>query len=258
MKRLVLLLVQKIGFGLNKYMVSNSSSPKKIREYLFVNFYFIYKRIFEQEIIRFLNVNLHRFDVILDVGGGLGYYSKMIIENANRDATIHIFEPDQLNYRRIERITKNLGKPPNFFLNRIALSDKTASLNFLIDQKNPANHRVTNDKNGIQIPSTTVDAYMKNYTYHKCLIKIDVQGHELQVLIGAESFLERDIWILIEFDIENFEDECRAIWSLLISKGNTCYSISKKGKLEVQSDFPSQVTSYKDFVFYKPFITQLD
>jgi hypothetical protein len=86
----------------------------------------------------------------------------------------------------------------------------------VLDLKNPANHQISNESssaNDIQLER--LDDICKDLVA-VCLIKIDVQGHELKVLEGGkETILRFKPTILIEFDNTKGSEATLKIFEML-------------------------------------------
>jgi hypothetical protein len=86
----------------------------------------------------------------------------------------------------------------------IALSDARGIGHLILDPKNPANHQIGNASSSTKdIQLERLDDICKDLE-DICLLKIDVQGHELKVLEGGrQTILKFRPTILIEFDNRN-------------------------------------------------------
>ena len=84
----------------------------------------------------------------------------------------------------------------------------------------------------------TFDDWIKNNPGYKNigLIKIDVQGHEAQVINGMDKFLleSSDLYIICEFD-NTVNDNIRELYNMIIAYGF--------------NEFPTMIND--DKVFYK-------
>lgn len=119
--------------------------------------------------------HVHNNRVAVDIGAHVGYWSQRLV--LDFDAVV-AFEAHSEHAQCLA---------VNVFNNRctihtVALSDHQGTVNFSPAIANSGMSRVTDS--GITIPCATLDSYgLTNVD----LIKIDVEGHELQVLRGAEQ-----------------------------------------------------------------------
>jgi FkbM family methyltransferase len=160
-----------------------------------------------------------------DVGANVGLYTwevRMICPNRN----ILAFEPDPENIKLLE---KTLAKAnlQNLEICQSALSNKAGEASFFQDTLTSATGCVGgNDKpwieqylngasNEIRVKTETIDSVAKA-DKTPSLIKIDVEGHEVEVLQGGRNTLNEAKPLLI---IESFPPKQSTILSLLHELG---------------------------------------
>ena len=123
----------------------------------------------------------------VDVGAHIGLWSRRLTECFRR---VYAYEPiPELAecYRR--NITND-----NYNLREIALSDTTGTLHIDYDPVRSQNTHI--DVTGTAVITETLDAQA---IPHTGLIKIDVEGWEIPVLLGGQITIARDHpWIIVE------------------------------------------------------------
>jgi FkbM family methyltransferase len=137
-------------------------------------------------------------DLILDIGAYSGVYS-IIAALVNTKSKIHCFEPNQnmhdiLNYN-FE--INNLDSVVN--LSKFALSDENSSRSLYLDQKASSKSSLlpTDNQEGMnptEVETRTLDSMysFQNFaSLSSVLMKIDVEGFELNVLKGGTLFLKK-------------------------------------------------------------------
>lgn len=136
--------------------------------------------------------------VAVDVGANIGLYSYYLSRLCDR---VEAFEPN----RTCSKILESYGAH-NINLHRVALSSAPGSLVLNIpvadgvQQPGLASARVFPEQEvvAIEVPKRTLDSY--NIAGIRFL-KIDVEGHELDVLAGAEKSIRRDLpTLLVEIE----------------------------------------------------------
>ena len=160
-----------------------------------------------------LNLNLKvAFDVGAYEGETLEYLLK--IKSINK---IYSFEPQILSYNKMIKkydfnnriILNNLALSNNsedkvFFINTLT---STSSFSHLDDNslwlkiKNTILNEKNSIKNSIILKTSTIDSYVNENDIDKIdLLKIDTEGHEFQVLMGAKKTINENKigYILIE------------------------------------------------------------
>ena len=145
-------------------------------------------------------------ETIIDIGSNKGQFI-LLIEQLFPNKIIHSFEP-LLEVLEIQRKFFNYNK--NIFFYNFALGRTSSVKKFFItkrkdsssffkinENENKSKYYEIINKNNIQIK--TLDEVLINWEIKKpILMKIDVQGYELEVLKGSENMLKKIEYILVE------------------------------------------------------------
>ena len=133
------------------------------------------------------------WDIAIDIGANIGLWTKPLCEKFR---FVWAFEPSRENW---EHCHKNLEGIKNYQLEQVALSDKQAEDVKLYSTSNSCGDlRITPIGENAKVVDT-VDMMMLDNYYHELMpkyagkvgfIKIDVQQHEKEVLLGARRILE--------------------------------------------------------------------
>lgn len=146
--------------------------------------------LYEHEQITYLGnmLDLIKPDMFLDIGSHAALYS-IVMKTRHPNLDIHAFEPDRTNLCQLYA---------NLFVNKLqnnikvyehGLSDKTGSVCFDTSEATSSRgtRRISSTGNTeIQVKRLDDVLTEKN---HIVAIKIDVEGHECQVVDGARDFL---------------------------------------------------------------------
>jgi len=136
-------------------------------------------------------------DNFIDIGANLGYMSINASKIVGPKGKIISFEPDNTIYNLLEN-NISLNNVENIILNKIGLSNYNGEASFNIATESGLS-RLENKNNNLEglilqtkttIKVKTLDSFLSenNFTNLKIkMIKIDVEGHELQVLEGLFS-----------------------------------------------------------------------
>lgn len=174
------------------------------------------KRNFDDIISELNKKRKNKNVVILDVGAHEGssiIRFKEIFKNFNYK--IHSFEPSYL----FNDLNEKFSNYENVFLHRYAISNKEGRANFfehisssgsssleeVLSDSYFAKRRNLNNQNNIRstsVKTTTLDKFceINNISYISHL-KIDVQGHESQVLEGARKLITNNLIDVIETEV---------------------------------------------------------
>jgi FkbM family methyltransferase len=177
--------------------------------------------------------------IIFEVGAADG---RDCLDYAQRysNATVHAFEPMPENYAKL---AQKAQENPRIIAHQMALSDKAGTADFFVAEWDDASSLLKSENTG-----STFDAYHKTKQCisvsvdtidHICsknsidnidLLKIDAQGAELKILIGAHDILSRIgvrvIYCEIQF-LRLYQNAARfdEIWSLLSGYGYRLHNI---------------------------------
>lgn len=133
---------------------------------------------------------------VLDIGGNIGLFAVLGAMSLTKGSKLYSFEPIKAN---IEYLRVNVEK--NKVGNKcIVIPDAVGSANgnikIFISKNNIGGHSVSNEIAGSNIHETvkavTVDKFVnENKLTGVDLIKIDVEGHDIEVLTGAKKVIKK-------------------------------------------------------------------
>ena len=131
----------------------------------------------------------------IDVGANIGLYTVMMARKLDRDSSVIAFEPDRSNFE-ILKVNVHLNGIGNVRLHKLGLWREEGELPLFADPKNPAvksrlTLKPTQTLNGQVVQVDTLDHIMETGDVQCNLIKIDVEGAEVEVLKGGIQTLRR-------------------------------------------------------------------
>jgi len=151
------------------------------------------------------------WDIAIDIGANIGLWTKPLCEKFK---FVWAFEPSRENW---EHCHKNLEGIKNYQLEQVALSDKQAEdVRLYSTSDSCGDLRISpigeNAKVVDIVDMMKLDNYyhelMKKYAGNVGFIKIDVQQHEKEVLLGATKILEEHSPVIcIELPIRDEEEQ---------------------------------------------------
>ena len=151
---------------------------------------------------KFLNSVISEADgCVIDIGANIGSYSQYILDNSNYN--VISFEPLKYSFLKLKRLQKIYKNRLICF--NLALSDKRGKSKIFYSKKNHhwanLDYEVNkiallkdNKKKMICNRNSLDNFYQKNkkiFVKKTRLIKIDVEGHEYEVLKGSKVFIDK-------------------------------------------------------------------
>lgn len=181
---------------------------------------------------------------ILDIGVNIGE-TLLLFANKNNQGKVYGFEPVPYLYERA-KVNISLNKYENIILNNMALSDKEEELYFDL----PTNfnsgginmHKIQPSSNAQIVIASTIDNYIeKNGITKVDLIKIDVEGFEMNVLKGGmETINKHKPKMFIEISENNLiskNSSSKEIMTFLSGIGYNLLNTYTNTKINPNDDF---------------------
>jgi len=133
----------------------------------------------------------------IDVGANIGAYTLIASENA--EARVVSIEPNPTAFRMLER-NVNRNARANVIAINIAASKRPGVVRMTDKGSDPTNRIVSGESEGpmIEVTADTIDAICALHGIVPRLIKIDVEGHEREVLEGAARHIGGALACIVE------------------------------------------------------------
>lgn len=147
---------------------------------------------------------LPQCEIVFDVGANVGNWTALAL-SLNPDLQIHCFEPSAATFQRLQARAFGSGKISR---NPFGLSASPGEMTlYLFGEASGTNSLYRREGLSIeqthteQIQLDTLDAYCQRESVTRIdLLKLDVEGHELRVLQGAEHMLSEGRILRIQFE----------------------------------------------------------
>lgn len=168
--------------------------------------------------------------VIFDIGANVGDWSKFVIEEyKDISYKLYMFEPSLVTFKQLKN---NIAQSRSRFLYPIGFGDKKENLQIFYDNEaqGSASILMKGAKFSEDIQIDTIDDFCKENSIEKIdFLKMDVQGYEYNILLGAKEMLSRGKikYIQFEFDEPNIENRIffKDFWELLHEEYNIFHSL---------------------------------
>lgn len=159
---------------------------------------------FENTTREFLQHNLTQQHIFVDCGANIGLWSMEALDLMGSEISVHSFEPNPTLNKRLNNVKifnriknnwhihcnclSNINEPKNLYVNKFSHQVSTLK---------PTENRIGDQC--LKTQSIKLDSI--KFDRKVCGIKVDVEGHELEVLEGAKQTLLSDKpWLFIELN----------------------------------------------------------
>lgn len=200
---------------------------------------FTYKH-YEPHILRAIRKNLDKDSIFLDIGGNIGQHSLFSSYFAKK---VYSFEPITRIYNQMLS-SINMNNIFNVVPYNIGIGDENTSLDIFGSDINMGGSSLITSENRYKVQTVKIfkldDVFDKIGIEKVDLIKIDVEGFELQVLMGAKETI--DMYkpkILIEYSpyfYNKYDVEISSkIFSFLKDRDYVLINLDKEGNPTINS-----------------------
>jgi FkbM family methyltransferase len=172
---------------------------------------------------------------VADIGANIGYYTLLAARLVGEEGKVFAFEPEPHNYSLLCKNIEVNGYR-NVIPIRKAVFSKSGKMKLFLDKSNLGGHSLSEanvDKSAyITIEVTRLDDYFKNTDYKIDVIKVDVQGTEMEVLEGMTNTINQNenVKIITEFwpvGLQNSGSSPTGFLNKLIECGFALYQIGQ-------------------------------
>lgn len=175
--------------------------------------------------------------VAFDIGANIGEWARAALA-VNPDLQLHCFEPSSDTFDRLQ----NNGFPPNVSLNQFGLGSAPGELDLHVVETASGMNSVynrrgvflTQEDNIERIKIDTLDGYCQSRGITQIdFIKVDVEGHELEVFKGMRGLLAAGAVRVIQFEYGGCNLDAKVfladIWDFFGEFGMTFYKLHSRG-----------------------------
>jgi FkbM family methyltransferase len=168
---------------------------------------------------------IRKGDNVWDVGANVGYYALSFSDQVGSSGRVFAFEPSPRNLGALQQRSMPAG---NIVVLPFALSDISGRISFREELDGSTSHIASSDaQETIRVNVRTGDEVISSgEAAFPNIIKIDVEGHELEVVLGLSAALTdprlRCAFVEVHFAILQKRGMCaapRQIEETLIAKG---------------------------------------
>lgn len=135
----------------------------------------------------------HRNDaIILDIGANFGYLSLVWAKTISQAGKVLAFEPNRDVYKAFKSSIDDNRLQTIIHLEQLAVGASSQQITLYLNNTTSNVLQGATTSNTYELPMVSVDDYLKAHPLDRCdLIKIDVDGIELDILKGSIETLKR-------------------------------------------------------------------
>ena len=194
--------------------------------------------------------------IIFDVGANIGDYTDEVFRRLENRAEIYCFEPGQQAFLSLN---EKFGGINNIHLCNIGLGDAEETLTLFSESDGVSlraslydlclDHLGFKMSHVEKVPVSTIDLFCENHGINQIdFLKLDVEGHELKVLKGAQKLLDSKRIRAIQFEFGPCNIDSRSFFRDFFYLLNPSYRIYR-----VLGNGLAPIESYKET--YEIFVT---
>lgn len=240
-----------LPFDQKSFILNGSESDQSVLYYMELE-----KGYYEAYVLNLLHRVVAPDAVCLDIGANLGTISLALSYLAKR-GKVYAFEPSNVNYGYLQQTIADNGIT-NIEAIKLGVFDRNGTISFrevahgggwsFIDTKAPEQANPAS-----QITCVRLDDWVQTQALNRIdLIKVDVEGSEMEVLHGAQETIRRfDPDLVIEFNLEsminNFGKNPIDLFHLLQSIYANLYLIRRDDQVIKVTDYDTLLELIKPF-----------
>jgi FkbM family methyltransferase len=226
-------------------MTARQRTKKLLKENfpsIWLRWHFMHRPKSAERELTYLDRIVPKGAVTVDVGANCGLYTRELARLSRR---VYAFEPSRKMADLLRRTSA-----PNVSVHEIALSDQTGNAELFIPQGDnelifglaslePALNASNKGVISVNVPTARLDAIVHQDV---AFVKIDVEGHELNVLNGAVELLEHSQPVfLVEAEDRHREQATRSIFEFFEDRSYRGFFLKDGGAVPVDQFSPEDL-----------------
>jgi len=172
-------------------------------------------------------------NIVVDLGANIGYYSLLAARIVGMEGKVYAFEPEPRNHGLLLKNIE-LNKYSNIIPVQKAVSNKSGATKLFISTSGGHSiHELSDGRDFVEVETVTLDEFLKEEGHHVDVIKIDVEGAEIDAIEGMKQVIKenRNLKMFVEFwpyAIRKAGKSPEEFFSKLLNHGFVIYGINEK------------------------------
>ena len=189
---------------------------------------------------------------VIDIGANIGYYTLLAAKLIGEKGKVFAFEPEPRNYALLLRNIE-LNGYKNVIALQKAVSNKTGKVKLFLDRLEPGAHSLYKVREhateAIAVDTISLDDFFKGKEFPIDVIKIDVEGAEMTILLGMTKIIKDNdnLKVFTEFwppGLQSSGFPAQEYWDKLVESGFKYIYLINEQKQRLE---PANLTSMMRF-----------
>ncbi len=188
---------------------------------------------YQRDVLRVMRRHVRAGMTAYDLGAHMGYFALVLAKLVGPDGRVLAFEPDPRNLHalRTNLVTNGIT---NVRVSAVAVADKSAQVSFATFPFSSVSHiadsRTPQDAQRITVTALTLDSFVyEDGNPPPSFMKIDVEGAEARVLIGARRVLRDAAPVVIA---EVWRSHWPEVAQLMVSNGYRSHVLGGASRMD--------------------------
>src|SRR3989344_5254214 len=188
---------------------------------------------YEPETTRLFKHILKPGMIVVDIGAHIGYFSRLCAKRVGKNGRVFSFEADTENRALL---SKNVTQYPWVYVSSSAVSNVDGTISFYHLEGSTGCHttiKVNGQSEPVYVPAVRLDTFFeKNSIDRVHVIKMDIEGGEINALHGMTEVLRKKPELIIEYNPPSLARSGaseEALFDLLRGYGYSIAAITSKG-----------------------------
>lgn len=205
----------------------------------------VYQRFPEYEEMNYIHNKLKKGDVFIDIGANIGAISLIAASKVGDHGKVYAFEPNKVVLPRLVENVHLNNMDGIIKVLAMAVSNTNSEVTFINEEASEVSHISYSKRSEMTtelVKTVALNKFIKNNKINKVkMIKIDVEGAELNVLKGCMGVFNNIESMLVEINTnsEKYGNSTQDTLDFISEQGYKTYHFADNGELVKIRDFPA-------------------
>ncbi len=193
-------------------------------------------------------------DLVIDAGAHVGNWTKYVLGATHRQCTVYAFEPVPDSYKSLKVLSKKYKNKVFSFNVALGNCETTLEMNYFFEKASDCSTLFARPVLGnfpvkkITVPVTYLDKFAFDHAIqHVHFLKIDTEGAEFSILMGAQNLIQNKNIDIIQFEYGgayfDAHTTLRQVYDYLTSYNYLIFRIVPDGLIHI-SEWDEQLENF--------------